>query len=105
MEYLKIISKTFEEHNIYKVSELKYAKFSKSIYYPSSEGIKFETNNFAGEIFYYSNGEMEYLEIEFLIFKTEKSEYKIIEKIKKSELNNIITEFLSERLTELKNVA
>lgn len=39
MEYLKIISKTFEEHNIYKVSELKYEKFTKSINYPSSEGI------------------------------------------------------------------
>jgi len=105
MEYLKIISKTFEQHNIFKVSELKYEKFTKSMNYPSSEGIIFETNNFAGEIFYYSNGEMEYLEIEFLIFKREKFEFKIVEKINKSELSKIISGFLTERLTELKNVA
>ncbi|WP_452219440.1 hypothetical protein [Lacinutrix salivirga] len=105
MEYLKIISKTFEQHNISKISELKYEKFTKSKNYPSSEGVRFETNNFAGEIFYYSNGEMEYLEIEFLIFKTEKFEFKIVEKTKKTELNKIISEFLTERLTELKNVA
>jgi hypothetical protein len=105
MEYLKIISKTFEQHVIFKVSELKYEKFTKSVNHPSSEGIKFETNNFAGEIFYYSIEEMEYLEIEFLVFNGEKFEFKIVEKIKISELNKIISEFLTERLTEIKNVA
>ena len=72
MEYLKIISETFEKHDIFKVSELKYEKFVKSVNYPASVGITFETNNFSGEIFYYSNREMQYLEIEFLIFNKEK---------------------------------
>ena len=105
MEYLKIISKTFEQHEIFKVSELKYQKLTKSVNHPSSEGIIFKTNIFAGEIFYYSNGEMEYLELEFLIFSGEKFESQIVEKIKKSELNKIVSEFLTERLIQLKNVA
>jgi hypothetical protein len=105
MKYLEIISKTFENHKIFKLSELKYEKLSKSENHPSSEGIIFETNEFSGEIFYYSNSEMEYLEIEFLIYKGEIFEYKIVEKIKKSELDKVISEFLTGRLTELKNVA
>ena len=105
MEYLKIISKTFEQHNIFKVSELKYEKFTKSVNHPSSEGITFKTNNFAGEIFHYSNEEMEYLEIEFLIFNGEKFDFKIVDNIKISELNKIISEFLTERLIEIKNIA
>lgn len=104
MKYLKIISKTFEQHEIFKVSELKYQKLTKSVNHPSSEGIIFETKNFSGEIFYYSNVEMEYLEFEFFIFSKEKFVFKIVEKINKSELSKIISGFLTEILTELKKV-
>ena len=102
MDYLKIIISIFEQHEISEYSELKFQKFSKSEKYPSSEGIIFEASDFSGEIFHYSNGEMEYLEIEFLNYKTGKFEFKIVEKIKEVELNKIISEFITERLTELK---
>jgi hypothetical protein len=103
MDYLKTIVSTFENHEIYKYSELKYERFNKSIKHPSSEGIIFESLDFAGEIFYYKN--MEYCEMEILIFKTENHKFKIIENLNLIELGKTITEFLNKSLIELKNVA
>lgn len=103
MDYLKTIVTIFENHEISKYSELKYEQFNKSEKYPLSEGIIFESLDFAGEIFYYKN--MEYCEMEFLIFKNEKHKFKIIEKPNLTELRKEITEFLNKNTIELKNVA
>lgn len=105
MDYLKIIERTFYQHGIAKLSDLKSVSFQKTDKYPSSVGIKFENMDFAGEIFYYSNGEMDYCEMEFLTYRGEKYRTKIIDKPNESELRNSISDFLTKRLIELKNVA
>lgn len=103
MDYLKTIVSIFENHEISKYSELKYEQFTKSEKHPSSEGIIFESLDFAGEIFYYKN--MEYYEMEFLIFKTERHKFKTIENPNLAELRKAITEFLNKSINELKNFA
>ena len=105
MDYLNIIIKTFNEHYISGYSELKMWELNKSERYPTSEGIQFESNDFMGEIFYYSNGEMEYCEMEFLIYSGEKYKARVIEEMNMTELKKEIAKFLTERMTELKNVA
>ena len=67
MDYLKIIERTYYSHKIAKSSSLKSATFKKTDKYPTSEGIKFENTDFAGEIFYYANEEMDYCEMSLLI--------------------------------------
>jgi hypothetical protein len=101
MTHLEIISSIFENHEIFKFPNLKYEKMNKSKKHPISEGITFESLEFAGEIFSY-DGEMKYYELEFLIFKNEKYYAKIIEKLNKTELNKFITKFLAKKLLELK---
>jgi len=105
MNYLNIIIDIFNEHEISKYSELKIRKLNKTKSYPISEGIQFESNDFAGEIFCYSGDEMEYCEMEFLIYFGEKYKAKVIEKGNPKELEKSIVEFLTDRITELKNVA
>ncbi|MCK5441314.1 MAG: hypothetical protein KAJ23_05455 [Maribacter sp.] len=104
MDYLKTITSIFEKHEISQYSELRYQKLTKSEKHPSSEGIIFESNVFAGEIFYYANGNMEYCEMEFLIFNREKYKYKLVEKLNLTELEKSMAKFLTERITELKTV-
>ncbi|MEH1009532.1 hypothetical protein VDP25_17470 [Winogradskyella sp. ECml5-4] len=99
------ILKTFKEHQISEDLELKILEFNKSERYPSSEGIQFESNHFAGEIFYYSGDEMKYCEMEFLIYLGENYKTKIVEEIDPIKIEKRITEFLNERMNELKNVA
>lgn len=103
--YLKIIERIFYSHEIAKLSDLKSVSFQKTDKYPTSVGIKFENKDFAGEIFYYSNGQKDYCEMEFLTYHNEKYRTKIIDKPNESELRNSISDFLTMRLTELKNVA
>ena len=83
----------FSEHEISKYSDLKIWELNKSERYPISEGIKFESNDFAGEIFYYSGNEMEYCEMEFLIYLGEIYKAKVIEKTSSIELKKSVTEF------------
>ena len=103
MTHLETIISIFENHEICKFPGLKYEKMSKSKKHPISEGITFNSLKFAGEIFSY-DGEMKYYELEFLIFENEKYFSKITEKLNKTELNKFITEFLTEKLLELKKV-
>ena len=105
MDYLKKIKLIFEQHEIYKYFELKYQEFNKSKKHPSSEGILFESPDFSGEIFYYKNEEMEYCEMEILIYHKENHKFKIIEKPNSIELEKSITEFLNKSINELNNVA
>ena len=65
----------------------------------------FESTDFAGQIFYYANKDMEYCEMEILIFKGEKHKFKIIEKPNLIELKKKIAEFLTKIINELKNVS
>ena len=104
MEYLNTIIKTFNEHYISGYSELTMKKLNKSDLYPSSEGIQFESNDFSGEIFYYSNGDMEYCEMEFLIYFGDIYKAKVIEDIYSTVLNEEIDKFLTERMSELKTL-
>ncbi|WP_344713165.1 hypothetical protein [Winogradskyella damuponensis] len=99
------ILKTFKEHQISQYSELKILEFNKSEHYPISEGIQFESNHFAGEIFYYSSDKMKYCEMEFLIYLGENYKAKVVEETDIKEIENKIAEFLTKRMTELKNVA
>jgi len=103
MDFLKEITAIFRQHEISQYSELNFQIFNKSEKHPSSEGITFESPNFAGEIFYYANKVMEYCEMEILIFKREKYRFKIIEKPNLKELKKKIAEFLTEIINELKS--
>ena len=103
MDHLKIIEQTFYSHQIAKLSDLKSAAFQTTDKYPNSVGVQFENTNFAGEIFYYSYGKMEYCEMEFMIFNSRRHKTKIIDKPNESELTNEISDFLTALLTGLKN--
>ena len=55
MNYLNTIIDIFNEHEVSKYSELKIRKLNNSERYPISEGIQFESNDFAGDIMIFIN--------------------------------------------------
>ncbi len=106
MNYLDFIENTFNQHPISKYSKLKILKFNPSKRHPISEGIQFESDNFAGEIFYYSGDKMQYCEMEILFYSGENNYIaKVVEQSDKSLLKESITGFLNESMIKLEAIA
>lgn len=95
---VKLIRNTFIKHPISENGEVNFFLPTKE--YPNSEGIKFDSNEFSGEIFYY-NYSNEYIEIEVLNKNTIDFSFKIIDINSNVNISNLITKFLDEVLSNL----
>lgn len=101
MNYHRTISKLFSNHSItkYTVTKIEICPDSNRTY--KSEGIKFSSDEFSGEIFVYYTSFI-YSEIEYLNLKEDKFYSSTIEFKNDFELLGFIEDFLDLRLNEQK---
>ena len=99
---LETIISIFKNHEISEFPELSIQKFGHTEKHPISEGIIFEGSDFVGEIFFYKNPVKPYLDMNFIAYNSEKSFPEIYEIDNDSNLNKVISQFLTNGLNEMK---